>query len=83
MYNVIPWCVRANQCCYGKETMRSLCIVHIHVAVNNTLPLVSAKEKQEWVPLALLASYKIFRSALNNINVLRSSCKVPDNFIRL
>ena len=35
-----------------------------------------ATETQQCVPFALLSSYKIFRIAVNNRNLLRSSCKV-------
>ena len=35
-------------------------------------------QMQQWVPLALLSSYKIFLTAGNNINLPRSSCTIPD-----
>jgi hypothetical protein len=40
-----------------------------------------AMEMQQWVPFALLSRYKIFRTAVNNINVLKSLCKAPDIFV--
>jgi hypothetical protein len=36
-----------------------------------------AMEMQQWVPFALLSRYKIFCTAVNNINVLKSLCKAP------
>jgi len=39
-------------------------------------------EKQEWLPCALLSNYKIFRTAIDNINVFRSSRTVPDIVVR-
>jgi hypothetical protein len=35
--------------------MRSICIVEIHVAVNNVFSV--AMEMQEWVPITLLSTY--------------------------
>jgi hypothetical protein len=45
---------------------------------------IFAMETQQWGPFALLSSYKIFLSAVNNIKVkvLGSSCKVPDVLVR-
>jgi hypothetical protein len=57
-------------------------VVDKHVAVNNIQPFHVAMERQEWFLFALLSSYKIFRTAVNNINVLRSSCKGPDIIVR-
>jgi hypothetical protein len=54
-------------------------VVGPHVAVSSIEPLQVAMEMQEWVPLKLLLSCKIFHTAINNMNVLRSSCKVHDN----
>ena len=34
---------------------------------------------QKLVPLAVLRSYKILYTAVNIINVIRSSCNVPDD----
>jgi hypothetical protein len=59
--------------------MGSLCIdVKLYVAVNNTKAISVAMETQQRVPLALLQRYKIFRTAINNINVRKCSCEVPD-----
>lgn len=57
------------------------CIVELHVAVNNIKPLSYAMETQEWIPFALLPSYKIFRTAGNSLIVLRSSWEVPYIFV--
>jgi hypothetical protein len=35
----------------------------------------AATEMQQWVPFALLSSYKIFYTAVNNINLPTSSCE--------
>jgi hypothetical protein len=68
-----------NHCCHGNTTAHSFCIVvYLHVAVSNIKLFSIAMEMQQWVPLALLSSYKHF----NNMNVLRSSCKAPDIFAR-
>ena len=40
------------------------------------------KETQQWVPFVLLSGYKIFRTAINNINVFRSSHKLGDTVAR-
>jgi hypothetical protein len=37
-----------------------------------------AMETQELGPFALLPNYRIFLTAVNNTNVLRSRCKGPD-----
>jgi hypothetical protein len=59
--------------------MQSLCIVaNLHIAVNNIKLLTAAMGMQEWVTFALLLSYKRFCTAVNNVNILRSSSKVPD-----
>jgi len=50
------------------------CVFLRHVAINKIKLLSVAMEKQQ---LALLSSYKIFWTAVSNISVLRSSCKVP------
>jgi hypothetical protein len=41
-------------------------------------PLSGAMETQEWLPFALLLSYEIFHTVINNINVPESSNQVPD-----
>jgi len=42
-----------------------------------------AVEMQQRVPFAMLSSYKIFRTAVENINALQSSREVPDIFVSL
>ena len=63
---------------YGNATMGYFCIGDLHVAVNSTKAFSDAMETQQWVPFALLSSYKIFRTAVKNINLLRSSGIMPD-----
>lgn len=41
---------------------------------------IVALEVQQLGPFALMLGYKIFRTAIDNINVPRSSCKVPRYF---
>jgi hypothetical protein len=58
--------------------MRSLCIVvDLDIAVSNIKQVSFALETQEWVTFARLSSYKTFLTAVSNMNVLTSSCKVP------
>ena len=65
----------------SKAAMLFLSIVlDPHVSVNNTKSLSVVKGMQQSVPLPLLSSYKAFCAAVNN--TLRSSCKVPDMFVR-
>jgi hypothetical protein len=53
-----------------------LCIfVALRVVINYTKALSVAAETPERVPFALSLTYKIFRTAGNNVNVLRSSYK--------
>jgi len=56
-------------------------VVDFHVSVNNIKPLSVAMQTQQWVIFALLSSYKIFRTAVNNIKVLKSSYKLLDIFV--
>ena len=58
----------------------SLCDLYVAVR-NKKKPFSLATETQERVLFALLSRYRIFRSASKSINVLRSSCKVPDIFL--
>ena len=63
--------------------MTTLCIVFdLHVAANNVKPLSVAMKTQEWVPIALLSTNKVFHSAVSGLNMLRSSCQLPDIFIK-
>jgi predicted metal-binding protein len=69
-----------NHCCYENATTHFLCIVDLHVAVNNMKLLTFAMETQEWAPFALLLIYKIFPTGVNNTYKVRSSCEMflPD-----
>jgi len=54
--------------CYGKSALHSLCIV-VDVTINNIKPVSGATDMQEWVPVALLLSYKIFCTVVSNVNL--------------
>ena len=63
--------------------MRFIYIVpDLHVAIENTKPLFGVRVTQECVPFALLSGYKVFRAAVNNMDVLWASCEVPDIFVQ-
>ena len=70
-----------HHCFRGNATLVSF-IVDLYVFVNNIEVFSVAMEILELVFFALLSSFKIFRTAVNNINVCRSSYKVPDIFVR-
>ena len=53
---------------YGKATLHSLCIV-VYVRVNNIKPFTGAVNMQEWVPVALLLSCKMFCTVVSNVNL--------------
>jgi hypothetical protein len=76
MCNVSFWCIRAST--VAMETLGI--VVDIHVAVNNTKPLSVVTQTQQWVMFALMSI--IFRTALNNTNILKFSCTVPNIVVR-
>jgi hypothetical protein len=51
-------------------------VVDLDTVVNNIKPLSVAMNTQQWVILAQLWSCGTFRTVVNNLSVLRSSCKV-------
>ena len=53
-------------------------LLTLHGTENSLKVFSVAMEMQQWVSFALLPNYKIFPTALSNINVLKSSRKVPD-----
>jgi hypothetical protein len=54
-------------CCHWDATVRSLVIVvGVHVAVNNIKVFIFSVVVQQWLPFALLASKKVFCTAVNN-----------------
>jgi len=56
-----------NHSCQGQATIHShFIVVGTDVAVNNTEVFIVSMEMQQWVPCALLSSYKIFCTAINN-----------------
>lgn len=58
--------------------MFSFCIVvDLNVDLCNIKPLSFVMEGQQCFPFVLLSRYKIFRTAVSNVNVLRPLCKVP------
>jgi len=67
-----------NDCCYENAAKHFLCIVDLHVAVNNMKLLTVTMEIQEWAPFALLLIYEIFPTAVNNTYEVTSSCETPD-----
>jgi hypothetical protein len=59
-----------NNCCYGNAKLRPLFIVvDLHVNVNNTQPMTVVMEKRMCF-FSTEIELKIFRTAVNNINVL-------------
>ena len=53
-------------------------VVDLLVAVNNAKRMSLVLEKQHLLPFAIFCSYKIIRTAVSNIHVLKSSCKLSD-----
>jgi len=66
-----------NQCCHEIAALRSHCTGDLHEAVNSIKPFNVTMETKTGFP-----SYKIIRTAVNNIHVLKFSCKMPDIFVR-
>ena len=63
--------------------MNSLCIyADLHETVKNVKAINIATDIQQCVPFALFPSYRIFKAAANNMNVLTNSCKVPEIVVR-
>ena len=59
--------------------MLSICIfIDLCVTVDNTKPFSIATETLLLLPLALLSTDKIIRTAINSNNVIKSSDTVPD-----
>jgi hypothetical protein len=67
-YNVKFWCVRVIFLAVRKQQY----VADLHSAVNNIKLLSFFTDMKQWVPFALYSSYKIFHTAVKNINVLRS-----------
>ena len=81
--NVKLWCICVTIVAMAMEEY-ILIVFDLHLAVTIVNVFSVATEMQQWVPLALLSSYKMFCTAVNNINVLRSwACKGPDIFVRI
>ena len=57
--------------CNWNATTRSFVVVALDVAVNNKKVFSVAMEMQQWFLFALLWSYKIFRTAVNNNEYLK------------
>jgi len=53
-------------------------VVDVRVAVNNVF--VVSMDMKQFVPFAVSWSYKIFRTAVNDVHLPGISCKVPDIF---
>jgi hypothetical protein len=56
-------------------------VVDLHAAVGSVV-FIFTMDMQKWAVFALLLSYKISRSAASSIQVLTSSCEVPDILVR-
>ena len=83
VYNVKLWCICVTIVAVAMEEC-ILIVFDLHLAVTSVNVFIVATEMQQWVPLSLLSSYKMFCTALNNINVLRSwTCKGPDIFVQI
>jgi hypothetical protein len=53
--------------CVARVTVRF--ISNVHIVVYTSVQVYSVDiEVEQWVPLALLSNYKIFRTAVNNKN---------------
>ena len=64
--------------CNWDRTISSLVtVVALHVAANNVQRFCIVIEIQQWVPFAVLSSYKILSTAVNNISPPKFLCKVP------
>ena len=64
-----------NHCGHGNAPTRSLCIADVHIAVNNVINTVEAQ-------LCYVCTVALHISLPTVWNTLRSSCKVPDMFVR-
>jgi len=71
-----------NHCCHGNSTVPYVdTVVDLHIAVNNRSVQFCIEFNQG--SLYTFVEIQKFRTAVNNINVLRSSCKVTDVFVQL
>jgi hypothetical protein len=61
------------------ETQQALSLYYfdLRVVIDNLRHLSAATELQEWVLFTLLTSYKISRTAVNNVTVLGSRVNCP------
>jgi len=67
-----------NHCHNGNTTVLALCIVDLHVTLNNIEKMSVVTETQQWLPFVLLSSHKTFHTAVNNIIFLQSPNKLAD-----
>jgi hypothetical protein len=81
MCNVTLWPLHVTIDSIGNATLVSF-IADLYVSVNKIEVFSVAVEKLELIFFALLSSFETFHTAVNNINVRESSCKVPDIFVR-
>jgi hypothetical protein len=51
-------------------------VVGLYTVAVNIIKVFGLANEMQRVPYALSSKYKIFRTTVNNINVLMSSCKV-------
>lgn len=52
-----------NHCCNGNATIRRLCNVGSHLAVNNVKTCNFVMQMEQWFPLLLLSNNKTIRTA--------------------
>ena len=73
-----------SHCSYEDTTVSShFIVVDLFVAVSIIKPLNVDIETQEWFYFVVFSSYKVFCTAVNSVNVLWTSCKVPCFFLIL
>jgi len=64
-------------------TMYTFCIIVVDVRVAVNSVFIVAMGMKQFVPLAVISSYKVCRTSVTDIHLLRFSCKVTDIFVRL
>jgi hypothetical protein len=83
VYNEKLWCICVTIVAVAVAEY-ILIVFDLHLAVTSVNVFIVATEVQHWVPLALLSSYKMFCTAVDNVNVLRSwTCKGTDIFVQI
>jgi hypothetical protein len=67
-----------NHCWHGNATMRFLCVVDLHVAINNTIPLSVARRGNNGFPLhsCRAAGYVVLLSTIQTRLDVRVKCPI-------